>query len=323
MTTKRPRILVTGATGFIGRVFCDLLREQQVPFRAVMREKAVPATASFPVRTIDGMTDWEGAFDGIECVVHLAARTPHRTEPTKDLDAEYRKVNIEGTRRLAQEAARAGLKRFVYLSTIKVNGERTVKQALTEETPAAPEDAYAASKWEGEEAVRAVSQKTGMEHVILRSPLVYGPGVTANFQNLMRWVLHAKVLPLGTIRNRLSMTYVGNLADALLAATGLPNLANRTFVVSDEKPLSTTHLVRRLREALGTKPMLLPIPRLALRPLAHLPTVGKPIRRLTDSLEVDGALFRQEAHWTPPFSSEEGLESTAKWYLDMRRKGIL
>lgn len=323
MTTKRPRILVTGATGFIGRAFCELLREHHIPFRTVIRNKAVPATAVFPVRTIDGMTDWDGAFEGIECVVHLAARTPHDAEPAKDLLTEYRKINVEGTRRLAQDAAKAGVKRFVYLSTIKVNGEKSAKKALTEDSPADPQDPYAASKWEAEETLRAISQKSGMEHVILRSPLVYGPGVTANFQSLMRWILYAKVLPLGVIRNRLSMIYVGNLADAALAATGLPTLANRTFMVSDDEPLSTTTLVRNLREALGAKPLLLPVPRLAFRPLTKLPTIGKPIRRLTESFEVDAMLFRQEARWTPPFSSQEGLQATAKWYLEMHRKGIL
>jgi nucleoside-diphosphate-sugar epimerase len=310
-------VLVTGANGFIGRSLCRALVEAgHVPRAAVRR--IVPGSKgpepAICVGEIDGNTDWSKALRGIECIVHLASPSdPQRGSPADSL-AEYRRVNVAGSRRLAEQAAAAGARRLVFMSTIKVNGERTAERAYTENDAPRPEDAYGISKQEAEQALRDVAQKTGLEIVVLRPPLVYGPGVKGNFQRLMRAVARGWPLPLGSIRNRRSLVFVGNLADSVVKALDAPRAAGRTYLVSDGEDVSTPDLVRGLARALGVKPRLLSLPLAALGLAATLAGKRAEFARLTGSLQVDSSRIRRELDWRPRYGLTEGLEETARWY---------
>ena len=310
-------VLVTGANGFIGRSLCRALVEAgHVPRAAVRR--IVPGSKgpepAICVGEIDGNTDWSKALRGIECIVHLASPSdPQRGSPADSL-AEYRRVNVAGSRRLAEQAAAAGARRLVFMSTIKVNGERTAERAYAENDAPRPEDAYGISKQEAEQALRDVAQKTGLEIVVLRPPLVYGPGVKGNFQRLMRAVARGWPLPLGSIRNRRSLVFVGNLADSVVKALDAPRAAGRTYLVSDGEDVSTPDLVRGLARALGVKPRLLSLPLAALGLGAKLAGKRAEFERLTGSLQLDSSRIRRELGWKPHYSLAQGLDETARWY---------
>jgi len=259
-------------------------------------------------------TDWGAAFDGVECILHLASPSdPQRGSPAESL-AGYRRVNVAGSRRLAEQAAAAGARRLVFMSTIKVNGERTAERAYTENDAPRPEDAYGISKQEAEQALRDVAQKTGLEIVVLRPPIVYGPGVKGNFLRLMNLVARGVPLPLGAVNNRRSFIYTGNLAAAIIKALDTPQAAGRTYLVSDGEDVSTPDLVRGLARALGVKPRLPSFPLAALGLAATLAGKRAEFVRLSGSLQVDSSRIRRELDWRPPFTLAQGLEPTAKWY---------
>jgi nucleoside-diphosphate-sugar epimerase len=311
------QVLVTGANGFIGSALCHaLVGAGHVPRAAVRR--IVPGGKSpesaVGVGEIDGNTDWSKALRGIEYIVHLASPSaPPRGSPADSL-AGYRRVNVAGSRRLAEQAAAAGARRLVFMSTIKVNGERTAERAYTENDAPRPEDAYGISKQEAEQALRDVAQKTGLEIVVLRPPIVYGPGVKGNFLRLMNLVARGVPLPLGAVNNRRSFIYTGNLAAAIIKALDAPQAAGRTYLVSDGEDVSTPDLVRGLARALGVKARLLSLPVAALGLGATLAGKRAEFVRLSGSLQVDSSRIRRELDWRPPFTLAQGLEPTAKWY---------
>ena len=268
----------------------------------------------FVIDEIGAAPDWGEALSGVECVVHLAART-HVLERSGSWDlAEYRRVNVQGTRHLAESAARAGVRRFIFLSSVKVNGERTFDRPFRESDPGRPEDAYGITKKEAEDALALVSRETAMSTVILRPPLVYGPGVKGNFLRLMRFVARGVPLPLGSIQNRRSLLYVGNLVDAILSCMSTPNRAQRVFLVSDGEDLSSPQLVTRLARALHVPARLLKCPVRALEMLGTLVGKSDEIARLTHSLQIDSRLIRDELGWKPPYDLEHGMAETARWY---------
>lgn len=316
------KILITGATGFVGQELCRVLTESGHNLRLAVRQdddraRALARITSSQVTCVGNIgpeTDWGRALEGVDVVVHLAAlvhQLDSRGYPS--LEA-FRSVNCHGTSRLARCAAEAGVPRFVFLSTIKVNGELTVAEPFTEESEPAPADSYGVSKWEAEQALGRISRDTGLEVVIFRPPLIYGPGVKGNFLSLMTLVRRGMPLPFGLVHNKRSLLYVGNLVDALALSVDSPNAAGKTFMISDGEDFSTPELISRIAAALGVRSRLLPLPPAAIRFLGRLTGKVSQTNRLLQSLQVDSRKIRNELGWTPPFHTSEGLMSVATWY---------
>ena len=253
------------------------------------------------------------ALQGMRTVVHLAARVHVMADDASDPLREFRQVNCVWTERLARTAAWQGVRRFVYLSSIKVNGEQTVVP-FTEQDPPKPQDSYGASKWEAEEALARVSTQTGMETVVVRSPLVYGPGVRGNFLQLLDILRRGIPLPLASIRNQRSLVYLGNLVDALARCIQDPRAAGRTYLVSDGEDLSTPELVRRLGAAMESKVCLWPCPTSLLYWMGQVAGKRSMIDRLVGSLQVNSSKIQTELRWHPPFTVDAGLSETAAWF---------
>jgi nucleoside-diphosphate-sugar epimerase len=312
------RICVTGASGFVGQALCAELLRQGRPVRSALRQRggrpALPQGGeAVVVNTLDAATDWSAALADCSAVVHLAARVHVMRDEASDLLAEFRKMNTEGTLNLARQAAQAGVKRFVFVSTIKVNGEGR-DTPYRETDPAAPEDAYAISKWEAEQGLQQIARETGLEIVILRPPLVYGPGVKANFLRLMQMVQRAWPLPLGAIRNRRSFLYLGNFVDAIRVCIEHPDAAGQTFLLDDGEPVSTPELVRALAHAVDRPARLWAVPVRALELAGALVGKRATVTRLTGSLYVDNSTIRSRLGWTPPHTLAQGLAATvADW----------
>lgn len=315
------KILVTGATGFVGSALCErLLADGNVVRAAVRTGDSVAYLPSgvdaVPVGSIGADTDWSKALTpDIDSVVHLAARVHVMADNAVDPLAEFRKVNVEGTERLARMAAKAGVRRLIYLSTIKVNGEGKPEPYREEDGPA-PAEPYATSKWEAEVALKRVAAETGLEVAIIRPPLVYGPGVKANFHSLLEMVYRRVPLPLAGIHNKRSLICVGNLVDAISVCLTRTEAIGQTYLVSDGDDISTPELIRRTAFAMGKKQCLLPIPSNLLRRVGKVAGKGPAVERLLGTLAVDAGKIRRELGWIPPFTMEEGLAETSAWFLD-------
>lgn len=311
----RTSILVTGASGFVGNALCDRLLLMNYPVhRAGRRSTASAAPIDRPISDFTRANDWVNALKGIEVVVHLAARTHVLNDHgTAALDA-YRAVNVQGTLALARQAAASGVRRLIFLSSIKVNGESTSTAPFTEGDVPAPEDAYGISKWEAEQALRDIAAHTRLELVVLRPPLVYGPGVKGNFLKLLGLIDRGLPLPLGSIHNLRSVIYLGNLVDAIVACVDAPSAAGETFLVSDGEDVSTTQLIRKLAAALGRPARLWPCPAPLLNFAAGVLGKRDAARRLTGSLRVDSSHIRCTLGWQPATTLDHGLALTAQWY---------
>lgn len=304
-------VLVTGANGFVGTSLCRTLLEKGHKVRgAVRRANAVlPAgVAPVVVPPIDGNTDWSSALSGVEAVVHVAARVHVMDDKSADPLAEFRRVNTEATLHLARLAVAAGVKRFVFISSIKVNGEGG---HYTDQSTPAPEDPYGLSKWEAEQGLHALAKETGLEVVILRPPLIYGPGVGANFLKLMGIVAKGVPLPFGAVNNRRSLVFVDNFADAIATALTHPAAPGKTFLVSDGEDVSTPELIRRIARALDVAPRLLPVPTSLMLAAGRVLGKGPQVARLFGSLTLDSSALRTTLNWQPPFDMQEGLARTA------------
>ena len=302
-------MLVTGATGFVGTALCDALPGAGFRVRRVVRH-SVTGQDDVSVGTMSGATDWSAALDGVDAVVHLAARTHVLRDRARDPLDEYRNINVEATRALAEAAASQGIRRFVFLSSVKVNGEATHGVAFRESDPPQPEDAYGVTKLEAEELLRGMP----LDSVILRPPLVYGPRVKGNFRRLMDLVDRGVPLPLSSIQNRRSLLYVGNLVDAIIVALRAPPNGSRTYLVADREAPSTPTLIRSIAGALGTRARLTPCPTRLLRIAGAVTGKSGEVARLTGSLEVDATRIGEELGWSPRFSIDQGLGVTARWY---------
>jgi nucleoside-diphosphate-sugar epimerase len=310
------RILVTGASGFIGAALCRELLARGHTVRAAVRRLTAPVAASpelhqVLVEDVCGEVDWPALLDGVDAVVHLAA-IAHRSAQ----EAEIRRVNFDGTVRLAQ-AARGLARRFVFMSSVKVHGEDSGDGAYTESDPMRPKDAYGRSKLEAERFLGDLAAGSGMELVLIRPPLVYGPGVKANFFRLLRWVDSGLPLPFAGVRNRRSLVYVGNLVDAVARCVEHPR-ALGPFLVSDEEIVSTPELVSFTARALGRPARLVHVPLRVLGLAGAITGRGEEIRRLTGNLVLDTSRVRRSLDWRPPYALNEGLGETARWFRAVR-----
>lgn len=300
------RVLLTGASGFVGRATESALAASGHAVRRVLRQ---PGDGDvFRVDSIDGSTDWQGAFDGVDAVVHLAARVHKMVDTEVDPLAAFRAVNTVGSEALARAAAAAGVRRFVFVSSVKAVGEASAPgQRLDERTLPQPVDPYGVSKREAEQALQRVADETGLEVVIVRPPLVYGPGVGANFRALMRAVERGWPLPLGCVDNRRSLVSVTNLADALRLCVEHPAAAGRIYFVTDGEDVSTAELCRRIGRAVGRPARLLPVPLALFRLAGWLAGRSAAVQRLTGSLTLDSGLIRRELGWRPPQTLDQAL----------------
>jgi nucleoside-diphosphate-sugar epimerase len=313
-------IVITGAGGFVGqRTVEDLARRGHDVIGVVRALSAASAPPARVVGDIGAQTDWVGALEGVEVVVHCAARAHVMHERATDPLPRYRAVNVEGTRRLAEQAARLGVRRLVYLSSVKAAGERSPPgRPLKVSDPAAPEDAYGISKREAELALLEVGAATGLETVIIRPPLVYGPGVKGNFLRLMGSIAREWPLPLGALDNRRSMVSLANLTDFISLCVESPIVDGRTFFVSDGEDLSTTSLARRMGVAIDRRARLLPVPGAVLSMLGQVTGKAAEIERLVGTLQVDLTDSHELLGWLPPQTVDQGLRETADWFRSLR-----
>ena len=312
-------ILVTGATGFIGQSIVNRLtiHPKFRPRAAVRRiNHHLPATVEVAlVGSLTSDTDWSAALQDTEVVVHTAGRAHVMDDAVGNSLMEFRQVNVEGTLRLARQAAKTRVKRFIFLSSIKVNGEETpLGKAFRAEDKAAPVDPYGISKMEAEQGLHQLARETGLEMVIIRPPLVYGPGVKANFLSMMHWLDRGIPLPLGAIHNKRSLVALDNLVDLVATCIHHPAAANQTFLAGDGEDLSTTELLQHMGKALGKPSRLIPIPAKLLEAGAILLGKKAVARRLCRSLQVNISKTRKLLNWTPPLSVDEGLQKTAVWF---------
>lgn len=309
-------ILVTGATGFVGAALVERLAHEDVETRACVRRNDVFMPAGIhtvPVENLTASTDWSLALTGVGVIVHTAARVHVMNDVTNDPLTEFRRVNVEGTLNLARQAVAAGVRRFVFISSIKVNGEATELgfPFYADDIPA-PVDPYGVSKTEAELGLLEIGAQTGLEIVIIRPPLVYGFGVKANFAALMRAVQRRWVLPFGAVHNKRSFVALDNLVDFIVTCTTHTKAAQHIFLVSDGYDLSTTELVQGLAQATGVSTRLLPIPVWVLQAAAALVGKGDVAKRLCGNLQVDISKAQRLLGWTPPISVEEGLLKAVK-----------
>jgi len=303
-------ILVTGATGFLGSHLCASLKtNSKVRLTPVVRKAPLTDFESVTVIPFIGSeTVWEKAIDGQDVVIHAAARAHIMKDEVAEPLEEYRRVNVYGTINLARQAAVAGVRRFIFISSIKVNGEQTPldKPFTADDTPA-PDDAYGISKWEAEQGLHQLASETGMEVVIIRPPLAYGLGVKGNFKSLLGLTERRLPLPLSSLKNRRSMVALDNFVDLIVACIDHPSAANETFLVSDDHDLSTSELLTKLGEAAGKPARLFSVPPAFLRFGAKILGKQALADRLLGNLQVDITHTKETLNWTPPITVEEGL----------------
>lgn len=306
------KILVTGANGLVGRAFCSVLDQNKDQVVRAVRRSTTPWEV--PVGDLNEDTDWSEALgQNTDVVVHLAGKVSLADGASSIPGDLYSQVNTLGTANLARQCAQYGVKRFIFVSTVKVLGEGK-SEPYRDADLAVPADAYAISKWEAEQALRQIAAVTGMEVVVLRPPLVYGPGVKGNFLRLMQAIDKRRPLPLGGIQNQRSLIYLGNLVDAIRLCLTHPKAAGETFLVSDGDDVSTPELVSRIAASLQRRPFLLPVPVSWMRWAGRVLGKQAAVDRLLGSLCVDITPLREELGWTPPYTMQAGLEVTAQWY---------
>jgi nucleoside-diphosphate-sugar epimerase len=318
--TQQKTYAITGATGFVGSAVLESLAAQAgVEIRALVRRVGVklPGNAVAVQVGEDFLLEGDQPLEGVDVLVHCAARVHIMSDASSDPLSEYRSVNVAGTLKLAESAARSGVKRFIFISSIKVNGEGTVPgKPYTADDMPAPVDAYGISKMEAEQRLMLLGNATGMEIVIIRPVLVYGPGVKANFRSMMSWLNKGVPLPLGAIPNQRSLVALDNLVDLVMTCLDHAAAANQTFLVSDDDDMSTTDLLKRMGEALETPVRLIPVPAWLLLRGAALLRRKDVARRLCGSLQVDISKTRNLLGWTPPLTVAQALSKTARSFQE-------
>lgn len=311
-------ILVTGSNGFVGRALCTALRSRGAPLRAAVRRGA--AIDEVSVGDLNGLTDWNAALAGCEVVVHLAARVHVMADRDEDPLRAYREVNVEATLNLARQAIEAGVRRFVFVSSVKVNGEATTVKPFAASDVPAPCDPYGQSKLEAELALEQLARESSLEVVIVRPPLVYGPGVKANFLNLIRLVKSGIPLPFASIRNHRSMVALDNLVDLLIVCTIHPAAPGGVFMVSDGQDLSTAQLVRMIANAAEKRFPMFSVPPALLAGGAKVLGKAHVADRLLGSLQVDIAGTRSRLDWSPVIAPQSAINRTVEHFLMHEKK---
>lgn len=323
LNSLKKHILVTGATGFIGQALCKKLLEKGFPVRgtgrSIERIKKLPSRVE-PVKMdlIDQNTDWSQALDGIDVVFHLAARVHVMDDKEANPLKAFREVNVASTKKMAEDAAAAGVKRMVFVSSIKVNGEGKSME-YTEYDIENPLDPYGVSKWEAEQELGKIADKTGMEMVIIRTPLVYGPGVKGNFLQLLKIASLGIPLPLANIDNQRSFIYVGNLVNSLVSCACNPEAASKTFLICDGKNISTPELMKMIAQTFKRPLRIFPLPFFLIRWVGKLLGKSPAIDRLWGSLTIDSSKLQRDLDWKPVYTMEEGIQETVKWYIHSQK----
>jgi nucleoside-diphosphate-sugar epimerase len=318
----KQKILLTGSTGFIGQaLLVELLAQSYNVVAGVRSSKLAPfpvTVKNITVGPLSATTDWSLAIRDINVVIHVAARAHILNVLDAEARSEFRKVNKEGTLNLAQQAVAAGVRRFIFISSIKVNGEATaLGQSFTANDEYIPtEDPYGLSKFEAEQGLLELAEESGMEVVIIRLPLVYGPRVKANFATMMKWMSSGIPLPFGAIHNQRSLVAVENVVSFIIHCIDHPKAANEVFLVSDGEDISTTELLRKVAHAFGKKPLLLPVPVSLMKFAAKLLGKSDVANRLFGSLQVDSSKARDLLGWKPMITMDEQLKKTADAYLN-------
>lgn len=316
-------LAVTGANGFVGRALCSEAVKRGIVVRGITRSPCIlPAgVENVAVGNVDGGTLWTHALNGCDVIVHLAARVHIMSDKSSDPLAEFRRVNTQGTIRLAQCAVEVGVRRLVNVSSIGVNGASTRDDlSFTDQDVPDPHNPYSLSKWEAEQALQRISLQSQIEIVTVRPPLIYGPGVGGNYLRLLGAVYRGIPLPLAGTRNFRDLLFVGNLADLLIVCAFHPVAKGNTYLVSDGTPVPTHALLRGLARALGVPSRLFPVPPFLLQTLGNMTGYTAEFERLLSSLRVDSTKVRTELDWFPPFTFRQGLQATADWYRAERRK---
>ncbi len=318
---KYMRLLLTGATGFLGaaiekRLVNDANHRLMLAVRRAA-SKSLLNTKSVLVGDLSANTDWSSALSDIDVVIHTAARVHVMNDKAGDPLEEFRKVNFEGTMALAHQAVQAGVKRFIFISSIKVNGEETLPgKPFTAADMPNSEDPYGVSKAETEEALLQLAASTGLEVVIIRPPLVYGPGVKANFYSMIKWVDKGVPLPFGAVNNKRSLVALDNLVSFIVCCISHPKAANEIFLISDREDVSTTELLKKVAKSLEKKSLLIPVPVSLMTLFSRLLGKGNVANRLFSSLQVDSSKAYELLGWSPVISMDEQLKKTAVAYLN-------
>ena len=319
------RILLTGSTGFIGTELLKQLKLKKYFIHTSSRsslENKINEVQNFKINQIDNNSNWSEALERVDCVIHCAGIAVENNKlNVNDLDYYY-KVNVEGVSNLANQAAAKGVRRFIFLSSIKVNGERTnVSSNFKNTDEPNPEDIYAISKWKAEQSLHAISKQTGLEIVIIRAPIVYGEGVKGNFLHLLNLIYQGFPLPFGSVNNHRSFISLENLVDLIICCIDHSKAAGQTFLVSDGEDISTPNLIKKIAMMMKKKAVLIPVPISIIKLIGKIIRKKKKINSLINSLQVDNFFTKETLQWQPPINLDKGLNKTVEWYLLKNRKG--
>lgn len=315
------KVLVTGSSGFVGAKV--MLQASRLGWECIGQRRSLSETVNeqhYFYAAIDGNTDWSMALKNVDCVIHCAARVHQMSDSVHDSLSLYRNINTAGTLNLARQAVEAGVKRFIFISSIKVNGEYSKPdQPFRPETRFIPDDHYGLSKYEAEQKLKTLAEESGLEVVIIRPPLVYGEGVKANFLTMIQWVEKGLPLPFGMIRNQRSLVYIDNLVDLIIHCCTHTNASGKTFLVSDDLDVSTTEILKTIANTLAVPSRLLPIPEYMLKFLFII--IGKKAlaQRLCCDLHVDISDTKHDLSWSPPYTFQQGIEKTVSAYLNNKK----